>query len=110
MSTTELLAEQREKTPRQEENQQVLLFGEEEARNLREQWRQIQGAFVDEPRSAVKRADELVANTIKRVAETFSEGRGRLESEWSRGDDVSTEDLRVAMQRYRAFFDRMLKV
>lgn len=110
MTTADLLVEQREKTQPMQENERQLLFREEEAGHLHQQWQEIQGAFVDEPRSAVKRADELVASTIKRLTEMFSEERGRLEGEWSRGDNVSTEDLRIAMQRYRTFFDRMLKV
>jgi hypothetical protein len=65
---------------------------------------------VDEPRRAVERADELVAQVIKRLAESFAQERSKLEGQWGRGDNVSTEDLRVALQRYRAFFDRLLNV
>jgi len=65
---------------------------------------------VDEPRRAVERADELVAEVIKRLADSFAHERSRLEGQWGRGDNVSTEDLRVALQRYRAFFDRLLNI
>jgi hypothetical protein len=77
---------------------------------LRERWTDIQAGFVDEPRHAVERADQLVAEAIKRLAESFSGERTRLEAQWDRGDDVSTEDLRQALQRYRAFFSRLLSV
>jgi hypothetical protein len=70
----------------------------------------VQTSFVDEPRRAVERADELVAEVIKRLADSFAQERSRLEGQWGRGDNVSTEDLRVALQRYRAFFDRLLNI
>ena len=71
-------------------------------------WREIQGSFVDEPRRAVEDADALVADLMQRLADGFAQERSRLESQWDRGDEVSTEDLRVALQRYRSFFDRLL--
>jgi len=80
------------------------------ASQLRSQWTDIQAGFVDEPRRAVERADGLVADAIKRLAETFANERGQLEAQWGRGGDVSTEDLRQALQRYRSFFSRLLSV
>ena len=73
-----------------------------------ESWTSIQAAFVDDPRAAVKEADPLVAELMQRLAETFSAERSRLESQWDNDEDVSTEDLRIALQRYRSFFDRLL--
>src|SRR5215211_5314966 len=84
------------------------LFPENEAMNFRNRWTEIQAAFVDEPRRSVEQGDALVADVIKRLASTFADERSRLEGQWGRGDNVSTEDLRVALQRYRAFFDRLL--
>jgi hypothetical protein len=78
------------------------------AQEYRVRWADIQASFVDEPRNAVAQADGLVSEIIQRVADTFANERGSLEGRWSRGDDVSTEDLRVALQRYRVFFDRLL--
>ncbi|MGC2474302.1 MAG: hypothetical protein WA485_08200 [Candidatus Sulfotelmatobacter sp.] len=86
------------------------LFPSEELHGLRARWKEIQIAFVDEPRKAVEQADGLVASAMKRLAEVFAEERAGLERQWDRGDDVSTENLRVALQRYRAFFDRLLSV
>lgn len=77
---------------------------------LQSQWTDIQAGFVDEPRQAVERADGLVADAIKRLAETFANERAQLEGQWDRGGDVSTEDLRQALQRYRSFFSRLLSV
>ena len=77
---------------------------------LQSQWTDIQAGFVDEPRRAVERADGLVAEAIKRLAETFANERAQLEGQWDRGGDVSTEDLRQALQRYRSFFSRLLTV
>jgi hypothetical protein len=86
------------------------LFQENEAQDLRSRWDAIQTGFVDEPRQAVQRADELVASAMTRLAEIFSDERKKLEANWDRGDNVSTEDLRVALQRYRSFFARLLSV
>jgi hypothetical protein len=84
------------------------LLGRDEAGEYQSRWESIQTGFVDEPRRAVEQADALVADAMQRLAETFSEERKNLEGQWDRGDDVSTEDLRVALQRYRSFFDRLL--
>lgn len=86
------------------------LFPENELDGLRDRWKGIQTNFVDEPRVAVEQADELVASAMKRLAEVFAEERAKLEGQWDRGDNVSTEDLRVALQRYRTFFHRLLSV
>jgi hypothetical protein len=86
------------------------LFPEAELEGLRTRWKEIQTAFVDEPRKAVEQADGLVASAMKRLAEVFAEERSGLEQQWDRGGNVSTEDLRVALQRYRTFFDRLLSV
>jgi len=86
------------------------LFPSEELLGLRTRWKEIPTAFVDEPRKAVEQADGLVASAMKRLAEVFAKERSGLEQAWDRGDNVSTEDLRVALQRYRAFFDRLLSV
>lgn len=77
---------------------------------LRRRWDHVQTGFVDEPRQSVKQADELVAEAMKRIAEGFAGARNTLEHQWDRGDDVSTEDLRIALQKYRVFFQRLLSV
>jgi hypothetical protein len=84
------------------------IFPNEEAEELRHAWDRIQTSFVDEPRRAVEDADHLVATTMKRLAEIYADERAKLEGQWDRGDDVSTEDLRVALRRYRSFFGRLL--
>ena len=86
------------------------MFEEHEAQRLQSRWTEIQGDFVDDPRRAVKEADALVADAMKRLAEVFANQRGELEQQWDRGDNVTTEDLRLALRRYRAFFDRLLSV
>lgn len=86
------------------------LFPASELEQLRNRWSAVQTAFVDEPRTAVEQADGLVAAAMKRLAEVFAEERSRLEQQWDRGDNVSTEDLRIALQRYRSFFQRLLSI
>jgi hypothetical protein len=92
------------------DEQPAALFPTEDARTFQARWEAIQVSFVDEPRRAVEQADALVAEALKRQAEIFASARADLEAQWSRGQDVSTEDLRQALQRYRAFFARVLKV
>ncbi len=86
------------------------LLPNDQTENYRSRWMQIQTGFVDEPRQAVEQADSLVAEVMKRLAETFADEREKLEGQWGRGADVSTEDLRVALRRYRSFFDRLLSL
>jgi hypothetical protein len=89
-----------EETPR--------LLPQEDAESFRDRWETIQAEFVDEPRRSVQSADRLVADVMQKLASSFSEARAELESQWDRGDDVSTEDLRITLRRYRAFFERLL--
>ncbi len=96
-------------TVRQEEAVSPL-FGPEEGQGYRTRWDAIQTGFVDEPRKAVEEADALVADVMKRLAEGFAKERGKLESQWDRGDKISTEDLRLALRRYRSFFQRLLNI
>lgn len=77
--------------------------------HFRQRWDETQTSFVDEPRAAVARADELVAEVMQSLADTFARERSQLEGQWDRGDEVSTEELRIALQRYRNFFDRLLR-
>jgi hypothetical protein len=84
------------------------LLDDAELDGYRTRWQDIQVRFVDDPRDTVKDADALVAELMQRIAQTFAEERTSLESRWEGGTDVSTEDLRVALQRYRSFFDRLL--
>ena len=86
------------------------LFPSSEVEGFRSRWGEVQTGFVDEPRSAVEQADGLVAEMMKRLAQVFADERSKLEEQWSRGDDISTEDLRQALRRYRSFMDRLLSV
>jgi len=86
------------------------LFSESEMADFRSQWSKVQTGFVDKPRQTVAEADKLVAAVMQRLAEGFANERSGLEKQWDRSDNVSTEDLRIALQRYRSFFDRLLKL
>ena len=88
----------------------IPLFSESEMGDFRWQWSNLQTGFVDEPRRTVEDADKLVASVMQRLAESFANERSGLEKQWYRGDNVSTEDLRVALQRYHSFFDRLLRL
>jgi hypothetical protein len=84
------------------------LLEEDELRRMRAQWKDIQAEFVDEPRKAVHEADALVTALMQRLVQTFASEHERLESRWAGGSDVSTEDLRHGLRRYRSFFERLL--
>jgi hypothetical protein len=116
LSTAELVSTGNKKEERAEEHRSADLAASgpllpaEFAQALRGRWDRIQTGFVDDPRKSVQEADELVASAIKRLAEGFADARNNLERQWDRGDEVSTEDLRIALQKYRAFFQRLLTV
>jgi hypothetical protein len=95
-------------TNREEED--TALFEQNEAEKFRTHWLEIQSRFVDDPSVAVADANNLVADVISNITRTFSDERMGLENQWKRGDKVSTEDLRVALQRYRSFFNRLLQL
>jgi len=84
------------------------LLEDNELKNILVQWKDIQAEFVDEPRKAVHDADTLVAELMQRLAQMFASEREQLESRWAGGEDVSTEDLRRGLRRYRSFFERLL--
>lgn len=98
-----------ERTETMEEKNTALLPGDF-AQDLRGRWDTVQTGFVDEPRKAVQQADELVGSAIDRLSQSFTEQRKTLEGQWDRGDNVSTEELRLALRRYRAFFQRLLAI
>lgn len=111
LTTSDMASRAGERTegdPRAGGGENRALFPEADASALRERWRDVQTAFVDEPRRAVEDADSLVADLMQKLAETFANERSSLEAQWDRSGDVSTEEMRVALQRYRSFFDRLL--
>jgi hypothetical protein len=114
MTTAELVnstTENRETPPpHAEDSQRAPLFDERETNDLRTRWQDVQGRFVDDPQASVEQADQLVASSMKRLAEIFAKERADLEAAWSKGGEVSTEDLRQALRRYRSFFDRLLSI
>ena len=75
---------------------------------MNSRWQEVQTEFVDDPRKSVAHAHQLVSDAVQRIVDTFTEERNQLERQWAEGEDVSTEDLRVCLQRYRAFFTRLL--
>ncbi len=85
------------------------LFDEGEAEKFRTRWMNIQSKFVEDPRGSVREADTLVADVLKNVTMGFHDRRTFLEKQWNNnGNDVSTEDFRQMLKRYRSFFDRLL--
>lgn len=99
---------QRAGDPSEIENTLEPLFEDAESEKFRTQWLNIQSKFVDNPHESVREADELVENVLKSVTMGFHHRRTALEKQWKSGDDISTEDLRLSLQRYRSFFDRLL--
>ncbi|HET7813679.1 MAG TPA: hypothetical protein VFL13_04845 [Candidatus Baltobacteraceae bacterium] len=80
----------------------------EQMDDLRSRWSDVQASFVDDPQSAVQQAHDLVTRIVNDLTNTFTRERSSLESQWSGGGEADTEDLRVALQRYRSFFNRLL--
>lgn len=93
-----------------QDEQLAPLFSPDAAKEFRSRWDAIQSSFVDDPKRAVRQGDELVAQVMKSLTETFSNERSRLEGQLDQSDKASTENLRVALRRYRAFFERLLSL
>jgi hypothetical protein len=86
------------------------LFADDELAGMRARWDSVQAGFVDDPRECVVKADGLVSDLIEKLTGGFADARSRLEEKWARGESASTEDLRLALQNYREFFERLLAV
>ncbi|MEU1074640.1 MULTISPECIES: hypothetical protein [unclassified Streptomyces] len=92
----------------EQERDTAPLLGTQEAERLRSRWQEIQQGFVDDPKQSVLAADGLVAEVMQLLATTFADHKQGLESQWHRGEEAATEDLRLALRQYRSFFDRLL--
>lgn len=93
------------------EEEFIALFENDEAERFHSQWLDIQSRFVDDPRASVEDADQLVADVIKSITRSFADRRISLENQWKSGENnTSTEDLRIAIKRYRSFFNRLLSL
>ena len=103
---TQMQDQQRQQDERSSMNEPLLSAGDGET--FKQRWEQIQVTFVDEPQMSVREADALVQELMQRLADSFAQERSRLEEQWERGEQASTEDLRTALQQYRSFFRRLL--
>jgi hypothetical protein len=97
-------------TAQTESPTQRSLFADDELAGLRARWDNVQAGFVDDPKECVHKADGLVSDVVDQLTIGFAETRSRLEEQWARGEQASTEDLRLALRRYRDFFERLLAV
>jgi hypothetical protein len=100
---------QEQPTQEAEKNEESL-FADDQLSGFRSRWNEIQVGFVDDPQHAVEQADALVSDLVEQLTAGFSEARSRLEDQWTQGEEASTEDLRIALTRYRAFFNRLLEI
>jgi hypothetical protein len=96
--------------PAENEGQPVPLIGIVDMDELQSRWNAIQIEFVDEPRETVEAADALVEEVMNRISRMFAETRAGMDAQWIQDKEVSTEDLRMALQSYRSFFKRLLSV
>jgi hypothetical protein len=102
--SAEHLSTERESSPEE------LLFAGDELADMRTRWAAVQAGFVDDPKECVHKADGLVSDLVEQLTSGFADARSRLEEQWARGEEASTEDLRVALMHYREFFERLLAV
>jgi hypothetical protein len=93
-----------------ESSTEEMLFADDRLAELRARWAAVQAAFVDNPKECVQKADDLVSNLVEQLTNSFAHARSRLEGQWARGEEASTEDLRMALMHYREFFERLLTV
>jgi hypothetical protein len=97
-------------SPKHESSSEETLFADDDLAELRARWAGVQAAFVDDPKECVHKADGLVSDLVEQLTTGFAQARSRLEEQWSRGEEASTEDLRLALMHYREFFERLLAV
>jgi hypothetical protein len=102
--------QQGQTTEAEKSMEEQALFADDELKSFRSRWEGVQRSFVDEPQGSVQKADALVSDLVERLTAGFAEARTGLEEQWKQGEEASTEDLRVALTRYRAFFQRLLEV
>jgi hypothetical protein len=93
-----------------ESSTEEVLFADDELAEMRGRWTAVQAAFVDDPKECVQKADVLVSDLVEQLTTSFANARSRLEEQWARGEEASTEDLRLALMHYREFFERLLEV
>jgi hypothetical protein len=86
------------------------LFTQDAATDFRSRWDVVQRSFVDNPQDAVRAGDELVAQVIKSLAETFASQRSEMEGGHEHAQESTTENLRLSLRRYRSFFERLLSI
>jgi hypothetical protein len=89
------------------DGQRATLIAPERADGYNSRWNQLKSDFVDEPRRAVRGANELVGEVLDELEELFRRQRTDLE-QGLENEQTTTEDLRLALGRYRSFFDRLL--
>lgn len=95
---------------RSREEALVALFTPELMESYRSKWTSIQSSFVDDPKQAVRSGDELVAQVMSNLANSFAEERHKVEAQLDETGEGSTENLRIAFRRYRSFFERLLSL
>ena len=96
--------------PAAHDDELAALFTPEIAAGFRSRWDAVQIGFVDDPGQAVRHADELVAEVMKSLADSFAQERARFESRMHESQTAATENMRVAVRRYRSFFERLLSL
>jgi hypothetical protein len=97
-------------TPERESSTEEVLFADADLTEMRGRWSAVQAAFVDDPKDCVQKADVLVSDLVEQLTSSFARARSSLEEQWARGEEASTEDLRLALMHYREFFERLLAV
>lgn len=103
-------AEESTETETPESTERTWLFSDKDAEGYRSRWLEVQARFVDAPRESVEAADKLVADVTRQLTSVFADQQQQLEAELQRSGTLSTEDLRLALRRYRTFFDRLLSI
>jgi hypothetical protein len=88
-------------------SQRTSLIEPERAESYNSRWKELKGEFVDDPRRAVRGANELVGEVLDELEELFRRQRTDLEHGLG-SEQTTTEDLRQVLIRYRSFFDRLL--
>jgi hypothetical protein len=85
-------------------------FSPNEADGFRARWESIQVGFVDDPRTSVQSAAQLIGDAMKRLSEEVATERRKFETSSRRENGKATEEMRLLLRRYRSFFKHLMEM
>lgn len=87
------------------------LMSRDDQDELSQRMRQAVTDFVESPRRAVEEADSTFDRIVSGLTDALTERRRALRAGWQEQDtEAQTEELRIALQRYRDLSEQLLRI